>query len=107
MSFSVHNLKYKDYNDLATEIEFIIACNRIKGEELVKITLSNIEMQDRFQNAITKHLRAMKRDGAIKMFIFEPGLESQEKTESIYLINKFPFLSELQSYDNNTVYIKI
>ena len=108
MSLSLHNINYKDTKSLAVELEFIIACSKVEGKELVKLTLSNEDALLRFKNAATRILKAMKKDGVIKLFLFEDEFLIEEKMETVYIVNKFPFLSEVKnSPSQNSFYIKI
>ena len=84
MSFSVKEVTYTDLKSFSVELEFIIACSKVEGIDLVKLTLSNENMSKRFFNSAVKFLKAMKRDGVIKLFLFENDLASAEKMESIY-----------------------
>lgn len=107
MSLSLHNIKFTDYKDLSVELEFIIACNKISGNELIKLTLENTDMQQKFKTAATRILKSVKKDGIIQLFVFENELLISDKTESIYLLNKFPFLLENNNESENVLYIKI
>lgn len=106
MSFSLYNVKYTDAKDLSVELEFIIACNKVEGNELIKISVENTDTKDKFRVSASRLLRAMKKDGVIRLFVFEDDLFS-EKTESVYLLNKFPFLSENNELSPYAVYVKL
>lgn len=106
MSFSLYNVKYTDAKDLSVELEFIIACNKVEGNELIKISVENTDTKDKFRVSASRLLRAMKKDGVIRLFVFEDDLSS-EKTESVYLLNKFPFLSESNELSPYAVYVKL
>ena len=71
MSVSLHNIKFTDAKDLSVELEFIIACNKIEGNELIKISLENTEMQQKFKSAVSRLLKSIKKDGVIRLFVFE------------------------------------
>ena len=107
MSVSIHNITYKDSKELSVELEFIVACNRVEGNELINIVLTNSEMLSRFRNSATKILRAMKREGIIQLFVFENELNIQEKMESVYLLNKFSFLTNECQNRENSIFIKL
>ncbi len=106
MSLSLHNIRFTDSKELSVELEFIIACNKIEGNELIRVTLENTELVQKFRLAATKHLKAAKKDGVIRLFVFEDEL-SQEKTESVYLLNKYPSLAEKSSGEAGVIYIKL
>lgn len=107
MSFSVKEITYKDLKSFSVELEFIIACSRVEGIDLLKLSLLNENMAKRFENSAIKLLRAMKRDGIIKLYLFERDLGVQEKMESVYLLNKFPSLSEIKELTESSIYVKL
>ena len=108
MSLFLHGINYKDAKTLQTELEFIVACNKVEGKELIKLSLLNEEALLRFKNAATRILKNMKRDGVIKLFLFENEFSSEEKMETIYMMNKFPFLFESEEpRSESSLYIKI
>ena len=107
MSFSVKEITYSDQNSFSVELEFTVACSRVEGSDLIKLVLANHDSAKRFRSSATKLLKAMKRDGIIKIFVFENELDSQEKMESVYLLNKFPELSRIDSASDTSVYVKL
>lgn len=106
MSLSSHSIRFTDSKELSVELEFIIACNKIEGNELVKLELENTECTQKFRSAAARHLKTAKKDGVIRLFVFEDEL-SQEKTESIYLLNKYPSLAEKSKDETGIIYIKL
>jgi len=107
MSLSQHNVKFTDAKELSVELEFIIACSKVEGNELIRITLENTDTQQKFKSAILRILKSIKKDGVIQLFVLEEELSHNEKTESVYLLNKFPALSSITEPDENSVYIKL
>ena len=107
MSISLHKIKFTDAKDLSVELEFIIACNRVAGNELIKIVLENEDMKDKFRSSSSRLLKSIKKDGVIQLFVFENELTASEKTESIYLLNKFPYLLENADESLCAVYVKL
>ena len=103
----VHSLEYKDYASMVTEIHFLIACDKVSGADLIKIELKNTEVTKRFISSVTRFLRALKKDGIIKLFVFESELSLSDKMESVYLINKFPMLQKESGGSESAVYIKL
>ena len=59
------------------------------------------------ETSAVKLLKAMKRDGIIKLYLFEKELSDPEKMESIYLLNKFPELSEIEILSEKSIYVKL
>lgn len=107
MNVSVKEIEYIDAKDLSVQLEFAVACAKAEGDELIAVKLSNDDAASKFQNNSSKILKGMKRDGVIKLFVFEDALTDKDKMESIYMINKFPFLSEIKSPSSNLIYIKL
>ena len=107
MSLSMHNIKFTDAKELSVEIEFIIACSKVEGNELIKITLENTDMQQKFKTAASRLLKSIKKDGVIQLFVFEDDLNATEKTESVYLLNKYPSLVTGNEPNPNSVYVKL
>ena len=103
----VHSLEYIDNASMITEIHFYIACDKISGADLTKIELKNKEVSKKFVSSATRFLKTLKKDGVIKLFIFESDLLNAEKMEAVYLTNKFPSLQNLPSYDESSIYIKL
>ena len=107
MSFSLKEITYTDPGSFSVELEFAVACLRVEGADLIKLSLANTDMAKRFRSTATKLLKAMKRDGIIKLFVFENELGMPEKMESVYLLNKFPELSHIGEGSETSVYIKL
>ena len=106
MDISVYDIEYRDKKSLSTELSFAVACERVKGNELLNVRLTNPECASTFRNSATSLLRAMKRDGVISLFVFEDELASADKTECSYLLNKYPDLSGVAVSDAG-IYIKL
>lgn len=107
MEISVHRIEYTDSKGLFTELNFIIACDRVSHKELINVCLANEGVAETFRNSATRILKAMKREGTIQLFVFEPEIDNSEKTESVYLLNKFPELSEQSTGNPNSIFIKL
>jgi hypothetical protein len=106
MDITVNTIEYKDKRSLGTELLFIIACEKVKGSELVNVRLANVESAATFRNSAAAILRKLKRDGVISLFVFEDEIASSDKTECIYLLNKFPSLAEMEASEMG-IYIKL
>ena len=70
MSISIHNLKFTDAKELSVDLEFIIACNRVSGNELIKIVLENEDMKDKFRSSASRLLKSI-----FVILLFLPPLE--------------------------------
>ncbi|MBE6635254.1 MAG: hypothetical protein E7617_03540 [Ruminococcaceae bacterium] len=107
MRLAIHEIEYRDTAALSSEIEFAVACDRVEGKDLINIRLKNLNMLSRFNSAAAKLLRAMKREGVIQLFIFENEISDTEKMETVYLLNKFPELADMEKYGEGSVIIKL
>jgi hypothetical protein len=107
MEVAVHRIEYTDSKTLFTELHFAIACDRISRKDLINVRLVNENVSETFRNSATRILKAMKREGTIKLFVFENDIENTEKTEVVYLLNKFPNLPEITSENPNSIFIKL
>ena len=107
MEVAVHRIEYKDSKTLFTELHFVIACDRISHKDLINVRLANENAAETFRNSATRILKAMKRDGTIKLFVFESDINNTEKTEVVYLLNKFPELSDITDENPNSIFVKL
>ena len=107
MSCPEYKISYRDIKTLSVELEYAVALKKVEGYELLKIKLENTGVLTRFKNSSAKILKSMKRDGVIKLFVFENDLDSSDVMESIYLKNKYPFLSEIEDLSDSSIYIKL
>ena len=105
MKIKKHLIEYKDAKSLSSELEFAIACDKVEGYEICRIRSSIDESSVKFINASVRILKTMKKDGVIQLYVLGSELGSEEKMESVYLLNKYP---ELAESDNSleSVYIK-
>ncbi len=107
MDIAVQKVEYIDINDLSVQLEYSVARNKVEKKELLKILLVNSDSSINFISSANKLLKSMKKDGIIKLFVFESDLNNLEKMETIYLLNKFPELSFTNDSSETTIYIKI
>ncbi len=107
MEISAQKIEYLDINDLSVKLEYAVAINKVRKKELFKILLLNTESADHFKSSAVRLLKSMKKDGIIKLFLFESDFKNPEKMETVYLLNKFPELSLINDFSETDVYIKI
>ena len=107
MEIKIYEITYKDIRDLELQIEFSVATGRVEGRELIGFKVLNDDFESRGKNHISKILRGMKREGIVKLFVFEDDLANHEKMESVYMLNKFPSLLENNNLSYDTVFVKI
>jgi hypothetical protein len=106
MDIVTYPIEFKDARSLSTEIRFYIACERVAGRELLNIRPADPCSASRFINAATRLLRTMKRSGAIQLYVFESELADSEKTESVFLLNKYPVLAS-RDVSETGIYVKL
>ena len=106
MELIINEVVYKDAKELSKELEFSVASERVRGSELLIFKLKNLVALVRFRNSVSKILRSMKKDGIIKLYLLGNELCESEKMESIYLLNKFPELNDL-NLGEGTVILKL
>ena len=106
MDITFNTVEYKDKRSLGTELLFMIACERVRGSELLNVRLANAESSATFRNSAALILRKLKREGVISLFVFEDELASSDKTECVYLLNKFPKLAEIEPAETG-IYVKL
>ena len=107
MEIKIYEITYKDIRDLELQIEFSVATGRVEGRELIGFKVLNDDFESKGKNHISKILRGMKREGIVKLFVFEDDLANHEKMESVYMLNKFPSLLENKNLSSDTVFVKI
>lgn len=105
MKYIVINLQGKDQNEISTEIMFELAGAKIDGAELVRFNIENADDDSgkKRSSAMLKVLKNMKSAGKIQ-FYATPESFAGEKTEAVFLINKYPELFERKEPDNNIMY---
>ena len=89
-------LDYMKPDYLMTELRFNIAAARAEKMELIYLELVAEEdrVRRRQYTSVLVRLRELKREGVIQFFAAE-GDFSDSTTEAVYLLNKYPELSEL------------
>lgn len=92
MKLSCQDINYVDAKAMAMEVLYKIASIRVAGSEVLYVKLANCDMSQRFLSAGNKLFKKLKKNGTIQLYINAEELTSQEKTESIYLLNKYPEL---------------
>lgn len=103
---SEYIFKFTDQKELSKELEFTVACEKVKGGELLLIR-SDSEETTKFKVAAEKILKGMKRDGVIKLFVGAADLFDPDRMEGVYLLNKYPELSQAKKTVTDAFYIKI
>ena len=88
-------LEHMDLGYLMTELRYNIAAARAEGAELVRFELTTEEERSRRRRytSVLFRLRQLKREGIIQFFATEDDF-ANNTTEAVYLLNKYPELSE-------------
>ena len=107
MDLSVKKFKFIDQKELSKELEFVVACEKVAGNEILIIEPFKDTNAEKFRTGALRLLKSMKRDMVIKLFVSESELFNPEKMEGVYLLNKFPQLSELSDAPQERFYIKL
>ena len=81
---------------LMTELRFNIAAARAERKELIKLQLTEDDARRRCREytSVLVRLRQLRREGVIQFFASETDF-ADGTTEAVYLLNKYPELSEL------------
>lgn len=110
MKYSDYEIKEKNKNEIKTELMFAVASARVDGTDVLKLTFTHTggeELDKKAINAATKLVKELKKNGTIDFYVTKDAF-SRSTTESIYLINKFPELSnEIESSDIDTVFLRL
>ena len=105
MKYIVINLQGTEPSEITTEIMFELAGAKIDGAELVRFNIENAteDSGKKRCSAMLKVLKSMKSAGKIQFFA-TPDSFAGEKTEAVFLVNKYPELFERREVDNNIMY---
>ena len=98
MDIVVNKLTGATQASLFNEIMYFVASANSLGKTLIKLTLDEYS-EDKLPTKITtveRVLKGMKRDGRIQLYIYSANLGG-ESTESQYLYNKYPSISNFAS----------
>ena len=89
-------MEYMKPEHLMTVLRFNIAAARAERAELIQLELSEEKDSTRRReySSVTVRLRQLKREGVIQFFATEDDFVNNS-TEAVYLLNKYPELSEL------------
>ena len=112
MYFKELTLKSNLPEQAHTEIMYEIATARAEGAELIRINVSQENMNilpEKRLSAVIRLLKGMKQEGRIQFYATKESFE-KSFTEAIFLQNKYPDVF-LKAYAGNSedlyVYIKI
>ncbi len=90
MTILAHILKSDAYDQILTEIRYLVASARATERELISIKLrSDASDSSKALLAVIKTLKILKKEGKIDFFVSADDFLTVS-AESSYLINKFP-----------------
>ena len=104
---SIKKFKFTEYKELLKELEFTVACEKVAGNELLIIEEESNSAGSKFMQSALRALKLMKRDGVITLFVRACDISNPEKMEGVYLLNKFPQISEADNLSETKIYIKL
>ena len=98
MEITTHELTGSNINLLRTEILYFIVSARALNKDLIRLNFSGFD-PDKIEAkvlSVIRILKSVKREGRIQLYIHSSDLNGNS-TESQYLLNKYPSLSELNT----------
>ena len=107
--FSSFRLLGKSRTELNTELRFIFASARVDGVELLRLDLpiqENEKDNARINGCLIKVLRTLKKESVIEFYVNKESFMANS-TEAIFLLNKFGDYLNPDTFDNESVYIKL
>lgn len=95
MPYRRFDINGRDTDTLYTELLYAIAVAKTEGASLLRLVLFCEEEinGERLALAEGKHLRRLKREGRIRLFVYADAI-GEDTTEAAYLLNKYPTLAE-------------
>ena len=108
MNLLTKELTGKNSVELTTEIQYFVASAVATGEKLIRLNIKPIFQdagESRRLKSITRILLSIKQSGRIQLAIHSSDLNGAS-TESAYILNKHPEISELNT-DENFFLIKL
>ena len=105
MKILIHTIDSILYEQVRTEIRFLIASARAQGKDLISIKLKD-KKEGKLDELIVKNLRAIKKEGKLDFFADKCAFESAS-AEASYLINKFPEVVSLIDEEDFFLLIKL
>ena len=107
--FSCFRLLGQSRTELNTELRFIFASARVDGVELLKLDMPVFESEKdnaRISGCLIKVLRTLKKENVIEFYVNKESFLASS-TEAIFLLNKFGTHIDLETLDDNTLYVKL
>lgn len=95
MKLSTKYIKYESMKSLDIELKLNIAIAKVDGNDLLVNALSNEEAAGLFVKNSVKILKKLKKQGIIQFFVYCDDMSDVLKTETAYILNKFPSIREL------------
>ena len=102
MNYLLSDLNGIEKNELASRLMFDVATARNSNFSLLKFIIIKQD-NEKIQKAITSALRALKKKGKITFFVSSLDF-SKSSTETEYLFNKYPELTNEKKDDESISY---
>ena len=107
MTIMAHILKSDVYDQILTEIRYLVASARATERELISIKLSSDASDgSKALLAVVKTLKILKKEGKIDFFVSAEDF-LLGTAESSYLINKFPDVTLKMEEENSNFIVKL
>lgn len=104
MLYRRFDINGKDADTLYTELLYAIAVAKTEGTPLLRlvVTCEAGGNAARLAAAAERHMRRLKREGRIRLFLFSERLH-EDTTVAAYLLNKYPALIDEGVAENAAV----
>ena len=112
MYYKQIDVNCENIDNLSTELRYEIATAKVDGLQLLRINLCNNALEDsgytKLIGGAIRLLKEMKREGRVQFIASKDSFE-KNKTEAVFLINKYPELFPLEQNTNGCefIYIKL
>ena len=107
MTILAHNLKSDVYDQILTEIRYLVASARATEREIISIKLTpDASDGSKALSAVMRTLKLLKKEGKIDFFVSAEDFLTGT-AESSYLINKFPDVTVKMEEENSNFIVKL
>ena len=107
MSFITYDIKSSCKEDLKTEIIYTVKGAYVANQGIVVLRFVADMDWEIWRERITKIFKALKRQRMIEFFAQASELESGETMEAVYLLNKYPDITETVDTKGRCIIVKL
>ena len=88
-------IEYMKPDKLMLELRYDVACARAEGVELIRLELSpsDVSARGRLLTTTLRKLAVLRREGVVQFYASQKDF-SENTTESVYLLNKYPDIAK-------------